>query len=671
MYRKTKLLWIATMLAASMFSSCMKELHEGSDQNTVSDSVSSKLIFTSRNAVKGELLVYFENDAAEGIQTLTKSGVTTRSGITAFDNVLDGIGVKSIQRLFPVDPRHEERTRAAGLHRWYIVEFDESADLDAAARKMAEVAEVSKVEFNQQLMHASDGKVVPLSQSGTVTRANSYSAFNDPNLNDQWHYINTGDKSIYSKIKEGADVNCGEAWRLCTGDSRVVVAIVDNCVQWNHPDLAANMWVNEAELSGNDNADDDGNGYADDIYGYNFVDNTKLTLSVSGDAPDHGTHVAGTVAAVNNNGTGVCGVAGGSGNGDGVRIMSCQIFRDTFGGSAAMSAKAIKYAADNGAAIIQCSYGYQAGAITSDNAYASGASAEKQAIDYFIDNGAEGCDAVDGGIVIYAAGNDATGMSAYPGAYKNYISVTAMSCDYTPAYYTNYGPGCNIAAPGGDYLQSYLENRSYGSEVLSTINGGKYGYMQGTSMACPHVSGVAALALSYALELGKSFTVDQFNSILLTSVNDIDQYCTGTKYGLSASGSLLSLKLSQYSGQMGTGYIDAFKALMNVRGTTCIPVVAGTQNTIDINDYIDGGLTNVKVKSISISDEDMSRLGISSKPVIFGNKILLTCKNTGAAIVNIELQAGTSSGNGINAMPVNKEYAFVVRKAHASNGGWL
>ena len=76
------------------------------------------------------------------------------------------------------------------------------------------------------------------------------SIFNDPGLSKQWHYINTGDKSIYSKIKAGADVNCDEAWKLCTGDPRVIVAVVDNCVQWDHPDLAANMWTNTAELNG-------------------------------------------------------------------------------------------------------------------------------------------------------------------------------------------------------------------------------------------------------------------------------------------------------------------------------------------------------------------------------------------------------------------------------------
>lgn len=504
MTRTTTLWSLLLLFAALALGSCTKDATEQATGPEPEAKAASKLVFSSENAVRGELLVCFGEEAVAGIESsvmqVTRSGgVATRSGIADFDAVLGSIGVKALQRLFPVDERNEERTRAAGLHRWYVVEFDDAADLDKAALDMARIAEVSKVEFNQQLMHVHEGRVIPLAETGAAPQTRAAVGFNDPHLGRQWHYINTGDKSIYSKIKAGADVNCDEAWKLCTGDPRVIVAVVDNCVQWGHPDLAANMWTNTAELNGSEGRDDDSNGYADDIHGFNFVDNTTLTISTKGDAPDHGTHVAGTVAAVNNNGTGVAGIAGGSGKNDGVKIMSCQIFHDKDGGDVAMAAKAIKYAADNGAAIIQCSYGYPAGSVTSDAAYSSGASAEKQAIDYFIAK--QNCAAVSGGLAIFAAGNDMTGMSSYPGAYRDYISVTAMSCDYTPAYYTNYGPACNIAAPGGDAYQSYLENINTGaSEVLSTVNGGKYGYMQGTSMACPHVSGVAALGLLHRNE---------------------------------------------------------------------------------------------------------------------------------------------------------------------------
>lgn len=675
---RTTTSWSLLLLSAVFtLSSCSKDTTEQTPGPAPEAKAASKLVFSSKNAIKGELLVCFGEKAVAGIESsvmqVTRSGgIATRSGIDDFDIILGNIGVKALQRLFPIDERNEERTRAAGLHRWYIVEFDDAVDLDKAALDMARITEVSQVEFNQQLMHVHDGKVIPLSEIGTAPQTRAAVGFNDPHLGKQWHYINTGDKSIYSKIKAGADVNCDEAWKLCTGDPRIIVAVVDNSVQWDHPDLAANMWTNTAEQNGSKNLDDDSNGYADDIHGFNFANNTPLAISTKGDAPSHGTHVAGTVAAVNNNNTGVAGVAGvagGSGKNDGVKIMSCQIFHDEDGGDAASSARAIKYAADNGAAIIQCSFGYYAGAITSDAEYSREASAEKQAIDYFISK--QNCAAISGGLAIFASGNEMTDISCYPGAYRDYISVTSISCDYTPAYYTNYGPGCNIAAPGGDTYQSYLENIETGaSEVLSTLNDGKYGYMQGTSMACPHVSGVAALGLSYALQLGKTFSQSEFTTLLLTSVNDINRYCTGTKQYLTESGSAM-LDLSQHKKNMGTGYIDAYQVLMNVRGITCIPIPVGSQYTLDLQPYFGSGNLDLNITEISISSEDMNRLGISAKPTISDNKITLKCTKAGSAVVQIKLLAGTGNNSGINGMPITKEFAFIAREIHSQNGGWL
>lgn len=665
MMKRTKTLWSLLLLAAALaLASCVKDATEEAAGPGTDDAIASKLIFSAENAVKGELLVYFGEGASANVeqsvmQATRSGGIATRSGIGDFDAVLEKIGVKALQRLFPIDPDNEERTRAAGLHRWYVVEFNDDVDLTEAARNMARIAEVNRVQFNQQMKKANVGKAIPLVETAVPAQTRA-AAFNDPNLSKQWHYINTGDKAVYSKVKAGADVNCAEAWQLCTGDPRVIVAVVDDCVQWDHPDLAANMWINPREGQ---------TGYTGDKHGYNFVDNTTLTISTSGEEPSHGTHVAGTVAAVNNNGVGVCGIAGGSGNNDGVRIMSCQVFHNDKGGSSAITAKAIKYAADNGAAIIQCSFGYPAGAVASDSQYAAGASAEKQAVDYFMSK--QNCPAVSGGIPIFAAGNDLANVSGYPGAYRDYISVTSMSCDYTPAYYTNYGPGCNIAAPGGDAYQSYLESGKDTSQVLSTILNGRYGWMQGTSMACPHVSGVAALGLSYALQTGKTFTRDQFIALLLTSVNDINPYCTGTKQYMIAAGVPGTLDLSKHKNQMGTGYIDAYQVLMNVRGITCLPIPAGQQYTLDLQPYLGSGNLGMKITGIEIAPEDMARLGMSANPTIFSNKIILKCTQPGSAIARIKLLAGNGNSNGMNGMPITKEFALIVRTNHAQNGGWL
>lgn len=661
------------MLAVLLLASCTKDTTGESASVKLDDAVASKLVFTSTNAVDGQLLVYFDDEVVENVensvQRVTRAGgVATRSGINDFDVVLDNIGVRSLTRLYPVDKRTEDRKRSLGMHRWYIVEFDENTDLDQAAQAMARIAEVNKVEFVQRLKHIYDKNVTPLDEVFITSGTRAELPFNDPQLNMQWHYINTGDKQIYSKIKAGADVNCKDAWRLCTGDPRVVVAIVDDCVQWDHPDLAANMWINEAELNGQSGKDDDGNGYKDDVYGYNFVTNTKLSISTKGEAGEHGTHVAGTVAAVNNNGIGVCGIAGGSGNNDGVKLMSCQIFYNESGGTSTTTSRAITYAADNGASILQCSWGYPAGTFTSDSQYSSYDSAERQAIDYFIST--KNCDALDGGLAIFAAGNDMTGMSGYPAAYRDYISVTAMSCDFTPAYYTNYGPGCNIAAPGGDVWQSKLENGKETAQILSTFINGRYGYSQGTSMACPHVSGVAALGLSYALQLGKTFTTDQFKALLLTSVNNIDQYCTGTKPYYDNYGSH-TLNLAAHNKKMGTGYIDAFQVLMNVRGTTCIPVPVGSQYTLDLAALVGGGNANMTITSVEISAEGKASLGMTSDPRVFANQVLLTCTKPGSAIAKVTMVAGTNSGSGINGMTITKEYAIIAREIESANGGWL
>lgn len=176
---RTTTLWSLLLLSAALaLGSCTKDATEQATGPEPEAKAASKLVFSSENAVRGELLVCFGEEAVAGIESsvmqVTRSGgVATRSGIADFDAVLGSIGVKALQRLFPVDERNEERTRAAGLHRWYVVEFDAAADLDKAALDMARIAEVSKVEFNQQLMHVHEGRVIPLAETGAApqTRA--------------------------------------------------------------------------------------------------------------------------------------------------------------------------------------------------------------------------------------------------------------------------------------------------------------------------------------------------------------------------------------------------------------------------------------------------------------------------------------------------------------------
>ena len=672
------------LLALLFLAGCASDPMEESGGKEAPAATMRKIVNAPANAARGELLIYFDGDAVGDVeQTAAAAAITrtaaTRSGIAPVDDIFTQLGVTSLRRVFPCNPAAEERTRAAGLHKWYIVTFGEEVDLDAAARRLAAVSEVSFVQFNTKLQLASDNRACPYRGGSAATRA-AAGGFNDPGYKDQWHYSNNGDKMFAATTAAGADINVPEAWKLTGGSPSIIVAIVDEGVKYTHPDLADNMWVNKAELNGAANTDNDGNGYKNDVHGYNFATNSSdLTWSVShydnkgkydGDS-GHGTHVAGTVAAVNNNGKGVCGVAGGTGSNDGVKLMSCQIFSGGKGGTISTSVRAIKYAADNGASIIQCSWGYPTQSpFTSDSYYERNYAAEKEAIDYFVSK--KNNDVLDGGLAIFAAGNDATNFASYPGGYRSYVSVTSFGPDYLPAYYTNYGPGCNVAAPGGD--ASISPAGTSAAQVLSTLpselpaelgtDGADYGYMQGTSMACPHVSGVAALGLSYALAKGRHYTVDEFKSMLLTAVNDIDSYIIGgTKNGMV---------LRNYRKNMGTGSIDAYQLLMQIEGTPCLPAKVGVQQVLSLDKFFGQASANLTYKSAEMSQADMDKLGITAAPAFSYGKLQIKCTKPGVAKIKIKAMAGSSSANGeMSGMEITKEFAIIARAVQAGNGGWL
>lgn len=657
-------MFAAAMLAAS----CTTDPIDGG-VSSANDPSSAKIVNSAVNAGEGSLLIYVD---AQSVAALDEGGVAVSE--SAIGDVLSEVGATSVRHAIDMT-LNPERKREYGLDRWFVVSFSEDVPVDVAAKKFAQVGAVSRVQYNT-LLRKPSSKVV-MADDKVATRADE-NIFNDPLLDMQWHYINTGNQAISAGSVAGADINAGAAWEVATGRKDIIVAVVDEGIDYRHPDLKDNMWVNEAELNGETGVDDDENGYFDDIYGYNFVPSTGGTITwdkpslnpdMEGDL-GHGTHVAGTIAAVNNNGIGVAGVAGGAGAGNGVRLMSCQIFSQGIYTYLDTSAAAITYAADMGASVLQNSWGYPANNIKGDKNYRRFYSIEYNAIEYFAD--ARNCDALEGGIVIFAAGNDGKDHVDYPAAYVDYIGVSALAADGLPAYYTNYGTGCNVSAPGGELtLNSSKTEIVEEGAVLSTLPNEGYGYMQGTSMACPHVSGIAALALSYALDLGKTLTLDQLKTILLTSVSDLDSKLAGGSRPNPEGGSMM---LNTYQGKMGTGAIDAYKVLMGVRGTVCYPAVVGEEVEIDINTILgDGNLKLTMLKEVEISDAVAAKLGIEDTPAVFGNKAYIAPTKPGCGIITLHAVAGgTELGGGDTAggMDIAIEIALVVREKNDKEG-WL
>ena len=668
-YRNIFLTTVSVLLA-----SCTAEqLHEQPSSEELRPEL-QKICNTSYSSEQGTLLVKFSDEAVAHIEetvsgsAATKS-VATRSGISGVDEVFADINVTSFGRLFPYDAKFEKNRRSAGLHRWYVLHFDESQDLDEAARMLAPMAEVSTIQFNKERTKTFSGEAFPLGGAAPAqTRAMVRSDFNDPELMWQWHYINNADQAISQTSLAGADINVAEAWKITGGDPRVIVAVVDEGVKYTHPDLADNMWTNPNPS--------EAYGYQD-IHGWNFAENcpvswdkTETVNGVTDGDSGHGTHVAGTVAAVNNNGIGVAGVAGGTGAGDGIRIMSCQIFSGTQNATDRSVGQAIVYAAEHGAAIIQCSYGNVGGTpITSDRDYEAFSPAEMEAIKYFLDPETNQSEAVEGGIAIFSAGNESNPYSNYPGGYRDCISVTSVGPDGLPAYYTCYGDGCNIAAPGGETTgHAGGERAGVLSTLVSEISGDDYGYMQGTSMACPHVSGVAALGLSYALQKGKKLTREEFISMLLTSVNEIDSRFEGTK----TTGAVLNLE--DYVGKMGTGLVDAYQLLMQIEGTPCLKIPVGSLELVTLTQYFGGSAEDLTYTGVEIPADDMEKLGMPAEPQMYNGQLMIRCNNPGVAHIKVSAVAGgkrPGSDTIMGGIEVTKEFAVIARGAGASNGGWL
>lgn len=635
------------------------------------------IVNNPEGAMAGEIIIKFRPKVTglldqAGATRCNTRGQMTRSGITTLDQVLDIIGTLHIERVFPTNNK-ETQTRESGLHLWYLVKFDEGTDVQKAAEELAQLGEIAKIQYSQELKRTRVERAVPL--RGGVTQATAgaqAAAFNDPLLGDQWHYINSGDQALVPYAKAGSDVNCAGAWPTCTGDSEIIVAVMDEGVDWAHPDLADNMWVNENEVLRSDK-DNDGNGYAGDVYGYNFVHDSGNVICDSNGSTGHGTHVAGTIAAVNNNGMGVCGIAGGSGNKDGVKIMSVQIFDGMEGVLPYNEARGVKYAADNGAVVLQCSWGYNSSladpATTSrgfatDEQWAYYCPLEKEAFDYFIHNAGSPNGVIEGGIVVFASGNEYAAAAGYPAAFKDFICVAALAADYTPASYTNYAIGVDVSAPGGDQDYHKTAKGSILSTMPASVNDGElYGYMDGTSMACPHVSGVVALGLSYAAKLHKHFKAADYRDLVIRSTRDLSFYLTGTKlyykyWSYAGEAAPVRMELGKYyQGNMGTGLVDAELLLANV-----------AQNGVKLdipNVYVSAGETQSFAPTRFFDNGETLTFTAASKDTTVATATVADGNITVSGVKNGSTTYTVTASNG------QTQTGYITVRKQANDNGWF
>ena len=398
------------------------------------------------DATAGELLIRV---TAEGVAESKR--LHEKSTIRGFHSQM---GVQSLSRAFP---QAANPAANPNLERIYLLRFSTSADLRSLKASYSSHPLVEAVEFNY-LRQSLASEIIP----------------NDPRFKEQWSL---------------PLIEMPRAWAIEKGNSDLIIAIVDSGIDYTHDDLLTKIWRNAGEIHDN-GIDDDRNGYIDDIVGWDFTDAPNTAMkgdSVGGDndpmdESGHGTHVAGIAAADVNNRLGIAGVAwncalmalrAGASNGVGTSLQD----DDT--------AAAIVYAVDNGARIINMSWG------SHRNSFVI-----RDAIDYAYARGA---------ILVAAAGNERTQDTIYPAGYRKVVAVAATDQNRQRFYQSNFGASVDIGAPG--------------NVILSTQIGNRYRRLTGTSMATPHVSGVAALIMSKR----PSLTHEEVRQIIVSAADPITE----------------------------------------------------------------------------------------------------------------------------------------------------
>ncbi|NOX88983.1 MAG: S8 family serine peptidase [Calditrichaeota bacterium] len=467
--------------------------------------------------VKNRLLIKItRNELAQINPRQFNSGQT---GIAGIDSLSKQFGAVNVRRLFPFFRNKGTPERPVTLDAWFVLSFKESQDIPAVAQIYRKLSEID---------HAEPSYLMPVDKTP-----------DDPGVGTQWHIEQSNDH----------DIDAYSAWDIATGSVNIVVGVMDTGVRYFHKDLGGanasytypensrgNMWINQTELNGTSNVDDDGNGKIDDWIGWDFVTGGPNVFDTGDDYYQedndprdfngHGTHCAGNVSAINNNGVGVCSAAGGWGEsggvGNGVKIMALRIGWDDFPSgyvSLEFAASAFTYAADNGAKIASCSWG---------SSYLLSLS---NAINYFLFNTTDSLTPADRVRLIFkSAGNDNVETADYMANRPDIIAVAASDENDLKASFSNYGTWVDISAPGNNIYSTYHDSNNPSTDAYATISG--------TSMATPIAASVTALIWSH----NPNLTAPEVAQMLFDSADDID--------ALNPS----------YTGKLGAGRVNAYTA---------------------------------------------------------------------------------------------------------------
>ena len=446
---------------------------------------SEALASEKENANKGDSVEYVSNEILIKVKDNVKSKIkseptSTNTGIASLNEVNRAYKVSKFQKVVNASKKTKDKNHE--IFNWYKVTLPGKQEI--ITEKLTEDTD----NLNLDNVAAQNlKKIIAKFQAdpNVETAELDYVVHNTAIPNDPYYSSSGSWGQGYQDLYGMHKINAAAAWDQITDATSVIVANIDTGVDRNHEDIRDNMWVNTGEVPGN-GIDDDGNGYRDDYYGWDWVNNDNDPMDDYG----HGTHTAGTIAAKGNNGIGVVGVAWAG------RIMALKFLNSSGSGSTSHAASALRYAADMGAKVSSNSWGCKC----TSSIVADAVSYEHNA----------------GVVIVASAGNNSENVQNFsPASLKEVITVAASNYYDVGAYFSNFGSKIDVAAPGENVLS--LKSAVSPMCTSSVTVGTNYCRVSGTSMAAPHVAGLAALILTNRPQLNN----EEVRQVLRISADDI------------------------------------------------------------------------------------------------------------------------------------------------------